>query len=83
MVSSVTERICQTPDSLPELFDGLQAENARTKYGCLKSLRLLSEKQPAVIYPYFDRVAALLGSDSVAGRVNGRQSWSLGKAPRN
>jgi hypothetical protein len=49
---------------LPQVFDGLQADQARTRYGCLKVLRLLSEQQPAVLYPCFDRIAPLLNSEN-------------------
>jgi hypothetical protein len=51
--------------ALPELFAGLKADKARVKYGCLKALRAISEEQPEVLYPEFDRIAALLDIESV------------------
>lgn len=63
-LEAIAERMGQRPESLPEIFDGLQAEPARMKYGCLKILRVLSEKNPGVIYPYFDRIAHLLDSEN-------------------
>jgi hypothetical protein len=63
-LEALAERIGRQPDSLPEILDGLQIDQARTRYGCLKVLRLLSEKRPAVLYPFFDLFAGLLGSDN-------------------
>src|SRR5512139_1683906 len=63
-LAAVAERIAKRPDLLPEILDSLQIDQARTKYGCLKVLRVLSEKQPAVLYPYFDRIASMLSSDN-------------------
>ena len=63
-LEALAERIGRQPDSLPEILDGLQIDQARTKYGCLKVLRLLSETRPAILYPYFDSIASLLSSES-------------------
>jgi hypothetical protein len=58
------ERIAKQAESVPELFAGLGADKPKIKYGCLKALRLLSEKEPAVLYPEFDRFAAMLDSEN-------------------
>jgi hypothetical protein len=58
------ERNAHQSKPLPELFAGLRSEKPEIKYGCLKALRLLSEKQPAVLYPEFDRFVALLDSEN-------------------
>jgi len=58
------ERAAQIPKSLPELFAGLRADKPRIKYGCLKALRAISEEQPALLYPEFDRFVSLLDSEN-------------------
>lgn len=57
-------KVGKQPEMLAEIFEGLGAAQARTKYGCAKVLRLVSEKSPAILYPHFDRVAAFLESDN-------------------
>jgi hypothetical protein len=49
---------------LPEVFDGLKAEKAKIKFSCLKVLRLISERQPRVLYPELDRFVALLDNEN-------------------
>jgi hypothetical protein len=61
---TLARNIIKRPGSLHEAFEGLGADEARVKYGCLKVLRIISEKQPAVLYPEFDRLFSLLDSDN-------------------
>jgi hypothetical protein len=63
-LQAVAERIVGRPSMLPDVFAGLRADKAKIRYGCLKVLRLLSEKRPAVLYPEFDQFAGLLGSEN-------------------
>ncbi len=56
-------QVYANPDLLPEIFLGLHAKPARIKYGCLKVLQLLSEQQPELLYPHFDKVVQLLDSE--------------------
>jgi len=60
---AITDNVIQNPDLLPEIFQGLNAEKANVKYGCLKVLRLISEQQPAMLYPRFDFFVDLLDSE--------------------
>jgi hypothetical protein len=48
------------PRRVPELIEGLNAKAARSRYGCAKALRLLSEEHPEALYPHFDFFAGLL-----------------------
>ncbi len=48
------------PPFLANLIGGLEAKEARFKYGCAKALRLLSEQRPELLYPHFDFFARLL-----------------------
>ncbi len=49
---------------MQEVFDGLAADKARVKFGCLKLLRLISETKPEVLYPEFDRLFDLLEAEN-------------------
>ena len=60
---AITDNVIQNPDLLPEIFQGLNAEKANVKYGCLKVLRLISEQQPAMLYPHFNFFVNLLDSE--------------------
>jgi hypothetical protein len=57
-------RVRRQPGSLKEVFDGLQADTARVKYGSLKVLRILSEQEPNLLYPQIQRFFHLLGSEN-------------------
>lgn len=63
-LQAVAERVARQPGLLPELFAGLHADQAKTRFACLKVLRTLSEKAPAVLYPAFDRFVGLLDSEN-------------------
>jgi hypothetical protein len=55
-------RIAKKPESFAVLFAGLRAEKPEIKYGSLKRLRAISEKEPAALYPEFGRFVDLLDS---------------------
>jgi hypothetical protein len=59
------EQAAKPAESLPELFAGLRADKPEIKYGSLKALRAISEQQPALLYPEFDRFVALLDSENI------------------
>jgi hypothetical protein len=48
------------PDLLQALFNGLNADNTTTKFGCEKVLRQISEHEPTLLYPHIDRFFSLL-----------------------
>jgi hypothetical protein len=56
----IADRVIERPSLIPELIAGLGARQARNRYGCEKVLRRISEKKPALVYPYFDTFAYLL-----------------------
>src|SRR5512136_186564 len=49
---------------LPALLEGLDAAEAPVKFGCAKVLRLMSEKDPALLYPHVDLFIGLLPSEN-------------------
>ena len=62
--AQIAEQVITQPDLLPEVFEGLNAKKAKIKYGCLKVLREISEKEPALLYPWIDFFFALLDNDN-------------------
>ncbi len=52
--------VVDQPPLLAEVLDGLSSETARTKFGCAKAVRLLSETHPELLYPKFDFFVRLL-----------------------
>ena len=60
----LAKRIAKKTESLPELFAGLGAEKPEVKYGCLKALRAISEREPAALYPEFGRFVDMLDSEN-------------------
>jgi hypothetical protein len=49
-----------SPEQIDALCDGLASPQARTKYAAAKTLRQLSEQEPALLYPRFDFFAQLM-----------------------
>ena len=60
----IVDRVIRNPELIPEIIEGLSADRARIKYGCAKILRLLSEKNPEILYPWFGLFIDLLDSDN-------------------
>ena len=56
-------RVSAHPELLPEVFGGLDSETARLKYGCLRLLRVISERMPSALYPEIKRLFELLDSE--------------------
>ena len=52
------------PRLLPDIFKGLDADEARIKYGCAKALCLLSAQSPNLLYPHFDVFVRLLDHEN-------------------
>jgi hypothetical protein len=63
-IEKLAERAAGQPELLQAAFDGLGADKARIKYGCLKLLRIISERSPGVLYPEIARFFRLLDSES-------------------
>jgi hypothetical protein len=57
-------KVIKKPELLSEVFEGLGSDKARIKYGCVKALRLISEKKPEILYPRMDFFSDLLDSDN-------------------
>jgi len=64
VIEKIAEDVIIFPDSVPQLFDGLNNETGTIRFGCEKVIRLISEEHPEIIYPYFDEIASLLESEN-------------------
>lgn len=60
----IAEIVIGNTTLLSELFTGLQASEASIKYGSNKVLIIISEKNPAVLYPKLDFFIAHLDSEN-------------------
>ena len=59
-LADIAERV----DQFPLLFEIIRTDPGVIKYHCEKILRLCSEKNPALIYPFFNDVAEMLTSSN-------------------
>ncbi len=63
-ISHIAERVIDDPTLLNDVLSGLSAKKPRIKYGCEKVLRRISEKNPVMLYPWFEYLAGLLESEN-------------------
>jgi len=62
--NKIAKKVIKNSELLPELFAGLQAREARIKYGSNKVLMIISEKNPTVLYPKLDFFINQLDSEN-------------------
>jgi hypothetical protein len=60
----MAEQVINEPESIAQLIEGIKAPKGTLRYGYEKILRLVSEKRPELIYPFFDVYTTLLDSDN-------------------
>jgi hypothetical protein len=60
----IAGKVIKKPGLLPELLRGLKSDRPAIKYGCAKVLRVVSDRQPGLLYPWFDFFVTLLDSDN-------------------
>jgi len=60
----------KNPASLPEVLDGITSANPRIKFGSAKILRIISERNPEMLYPEMDLFVKLLDSENSILRWN-------------
>jgi hypothetical protein len=61
-ISALVDQIIKESDGIEKLVVALQVEQGAKKYAYEKALRLISERRPELIYPYFDVFCRLLDS---------------------
>ncbi len=62
--TDIVEKVTKNPDQLPQLLDGISSANARTRFASAKILRMISEKNPEILYPSIDFFVNLLDSEN-------------------
>jgi len=60
----MAEKVVENQDMLPELFAGLSSKDPRIKFGSAKVLRIISERNPAMLYSRMDFFVNLLDSEN-------------------
>jgi hypothetical protein len=63
-IPGVAERVIRNPEHIAELIESIQAPRGTIRFSCEKTLRLISERQPELVYPHFDLFTALLACDN-------------------
>ncbi len=63
-IAEIVGQVIKNPKPIPQLVEALQIEKGTAKHAHEKVLRLVSERRPELIYPYFDVFAAMLDSDN-------------------
>jgi len=48
------EKIIKKPELIKQYLDGLLSKNETYRYNCFKIIYIISEKNPDVLYPYWD-----------------------------
>ncbi len=63
-IDKIVKQIIDNPEQIDILVNTIKNEKGSIKFGCEKILRLISEQQPDLIYPYFDFFIDLLDNDN-------------------
>jgi len=58
------ENVMKDPNLLPEIFDGISSENPSVKFKSAKILRIISERNPQILYSRMDFFVNLLDSEN-------------------
>jgi hypothetical protein len=62
--AQLAHKAIRYPRLLAGVAEGLKADKPRSKYGCAKALRIISELRPDVLYPHFDFFVDLLDHEN-------------------
>lgn len=58
------EQVMENLDLLPTILSGVQSSKARVKFGSAKMLKIISEKDPQVLYPHMSFFIDLLENEN-------------------
>ena len=61
-LEAFVKEVLQQPEYIPVLFAIIRNDPGSAKFYCEKVIRIVSERMPECVYPYFEEVAALIGS---------------------
>lgn len=60
----LTRSVIENPSLLPEILNGISSENPRVKFKSAKTLRVISEKNPEMLYTEMDFFSHLLNTEN-------------------
>ena len=60
----IVGKVIKNQNLLQELFDGISSASPRVRFGSMKALRILSEKDPEMLYSRMDFFVRLLDSEN-------------------
>lgn len=63
-MAELVEHVIKDPPRIADLVSIVETEKSTLKFDCEKLLRLVSEKRPDLVYPYFDSFDRLLDSQN-------------------
>ncbi|UCD50164.1 MAG: hypothetical protein JSW27_21875 [Phycisphaerales bacterium] len=63
-IEAMVEQVIGQPESIAALVEAIQTEKSTAKYAYEKVLRLVSEREPELIYPWFEVFVTLLDCDN-------------------
>ena len=63
-ISAIADRFIKNSKQIPLLIEAVRTEKSSKKFAYEKTLRLISEREPGLIYPYFDVCIGLLDSEN-------------------
>ncbi len=63
-INKIAESVIKQPELISDLIENLKTEKSALKFSYEKILRLISEKHPQLVYPYFTDISKLLDSDN-------------------
>jgi hypothetical protein len=61
---AIAKRVIAHPAAVAKLIEAIQTEKGTARYNYEKVLRLVSERKPELIYPWFDAFVTLLDNDN-------------------
>lgn len=61
-LEAFVREVLKQPEYIPVLFALIKNDPGSAKFYCEKVIRIVSERHPELVYPYFEEVAALIGS---------------------
>ena len=63
-IDELVNQVIKNPKLIEVLISIIDSEKGSIKFGCEKIVRLVSERKPELIYPYFDFLVKLLDSEN-------------------
>ena len=63
-IDELVYQVIKNPKLIEVLISTIDSEKGSIKFGCEKIVRLVSEKKPELVYPYFDFLVKLLDSEN-------------------